>query len=488
VYTDFFGLKLKPFSIAPDPKFLYMSQTHKQALAHLVYGIKEKSGFVVITGETGTGKTTLLNKLLEGLPSGMPKVVIKNPNITQETIYYLLGEAIGMPDSLRNRNHIAEYEKKLGEIGGVALIVDEAQGLSVGMLEEIRFLSNLESPDQKLVHILLLGQQELNNILQSPVLRQMKQRISVKYHLEPLNIDETADYINHRLRVAGYEPRERPIFQQKAVKEIYVRTQGCPRLINTLCDNALLTAFIEDKKEVTSSLIKKVSHEAEASYGKESLHIDNNRFIFALSGIALAILVSSSLFLKYMISESTPPNIAAQIIKNNPQKNKVALENNDLPQASSVPASAYEPGIPYKRKIKVKTGTTVASIASDYYGSITPEIINAIKLANPKLNETDSVHDNSEIILPPLESIISNYYTVCIASYITGVEARLVSDSLSSKGMASGVIKYIDDNKNKRYLVYTGVFLTKEEAEIKAGDLIGQGFFYSKPVKIKLEG
>ena len=488
MYTDFFGLKLKPFSIAPDPKFLYMSHTHKEALAHLVYGIKEKSGFVVITGEAGTGKTTLLNKLLEGLPSGMPKVVIKNPNITQENIYNLLGEAIGMPEASRNRNHIAEYELRLKKIGGAALIVDEAQGLSVGMLEEIRFLSNLEAPDQKLVHILLLGQQELNTILQSPVLRQMKQRISVKFHLEPLNLEETKDYINHRLRVAGYEPGERPIFPQRAIKEIYSKTKGFPRLINTLCDNALLTGFIDDKKEVSSSMIRKVSRDIEASYGKEKVPLNKKKFIFALIGIALVILVFASLFLKYVNSESAPLKRDDQVIKNNPQKNTVDLEKNELPQASGVPTSAYEPGKPYKRIISIKPGTTVAAIASDYYGRITPEVINAIKLANPKLNGIDSAQENIVIILPPLESIRSNYYTVCIASYNTGVEARLVSDSMSAKGMACGVFKYIDDKKNKWFLVNTGIFPTKEEAEIKAGDLIGQGFFYSKPVKITLEG
>ena len=465
-----------------------MSHTHKEALAHLVYGVKEKSGFVVITGEAGTGKTTLLNALLDGLPSDMPKVVIKNPNITQENIYYLLGEAIGMPEAFRNRNRIMEFEERLREIGGVALIVDEAQGLSVAMLEEIRLLSNLEAPEKKLVHILLLGQQELNAILRSPMLRQMKQRISVKFNLEPLSYEETKDYINHRLRVAGYEPKEIPIFPQKTIKEIYSQTKGFPRLINTLCDNALLTGFIEDKKEISPSIVRKVSREIEASYGKEEAPLNKNKFVFALIGIALVIMVVASLFLKYVIPGYIPHEITNPMSANGSQKKTIDLEGNELPQASGVPASAFETGKPYKRTIKVKPGTYLSAIASDYYGKSTPEIINAIKLANPKLNETDGVDKNIIVALPPLETIKSKYYTVCIASYNTGVEARLVSDSMSAKGMASGVFQYIDDKKRKWFLVNIGVFQTKEEAEIKAGDLIGQGFFYSKPVKINLEG
>jgi type II secretory pathway predicted ATPase ExeA len=488
VYTEFFGLKLKPFSIAPDPKFLYMSHTHKEALAHLVYGVKEKSGFVVITGEAGTGKTTLLNALLKGLPSDMPKVVIKNPNITQENIYYLIGEAIGMPEALRNRNRIMEFEERLREIGGAALIVDEAQGLSIAMLEEIRLLSNLETPERKLVHILLLGQQELNAILKSPMLRQMKQRISVKFHLEPLSYEETKDYINHRLRVAGYEPREIPIFPQKSIKEIYSLTKGFPRLINTLCDNALLTGFIEDKKEISPSIVRKVSREIEESYGKEEAPLKKSRFVFALVGIALVILAAASIFLKYVIPGYIPHGITSQITADGPRKKTIELEGDDLPRSSGVPASAYEMGNPYKRVIKVKPGTYLSKIASDYYGKSTPEIINAIKLANPRLNETDGVDKNVTVVLPPLETIKSKYYTVCIASYNTGAEARLVSDSMSAKGIASGVFQYIDDKKKRWFLVNTGVFQTKEEAEIKAGDLIGQGFLYSKPVKINLEG
>ena len=164
----------------------------------------------MITGEVGTGKTTILNAFLLKLPPRIPKVVIKNPHINPDNLYFLLGEAIGMPEEKRSRDYINEFEDRLKTMGGAVLIVDESQGLSFEMLEEIRLLSNLETVHEKLVQIMLLGQQELNEKLNSSQLRQLKQRIGVKYHIPPLDSNETKDYIDHRLRVAGYEPREEP--------------------------------------------------------------------------------------------------------------------------------------------------------------------------------------------------------------------------------------------------------------------------------------
>jgi type II secretory pathway predicted ATPase ExeA/phage tail protein X len=270
MYRSYYGLKLKPFSITPDPKFLYMSPGHKEALAHLLYGLKEASGFVVITGEVGTGKTTILNAFLLKLPPRMPKVVVKNPHIRPENLYFLLGEAIGLPEDKRSRDHIQEYEGRLKTIGGAVLIVDEAQGLSLEMLEEIRLLSNLETTNEKLVQIMLLGQQELNEKLRSPQLRQLKQRIGIKYHIPPLDGSETRDYIDHRLRVAGYEPRERPLFTVSALSEVYRYTRGFPRLINIVCDSVLISAYTENQKQITAQMVRKVVSELESTYSPKT--------------------------------------------------------------------------------------------------------------------------------------------------------------------------------------------------------------------------
>ena len=235
-----------------------------------MYGLKEGSGFVVITGEVGTGKTTILNAFLLKLPPRIPKVVIKNPHINPDNLYFLLGEAIGMPEEKRSRNYINEFEDRLKTTGGAVLIVDESQGLSIEMLEEIRLLSNLETVHEKLVQIMLLGQQELNEKLNSSQLRQLKQRIGVKYHIPPLDSNETKDYIDHRLRVAGYEPREETLFTSSALGEIYRYTRGFPRLVNIVCDNVLLAAYSDDLNQVSAGLVKKVVGGMEKTYARHT--------------------------------------------------------------------------------------------------------------------------------------------------------------------------------------------------------------------------
>lgn len=200
----------------------------------------------------------------------MPKVVVKNPHLRPENLYYLLGEAIGIPEEKRSRDHINVFEDRLKATGGAVLIVDESQGLSLEMLEEIRLLSNLETINEKLVQIMLLGQQELNEKLRSPQLRQLKQRIGIKYHIPPLDSNETRDYIDHRLRVAGYEPRERPLFTVSALSEVYRYTKGFPRLINIVCDSVLIAAYTENQKQITAQMVRKIVSELESTYSPKT--------------------------------------------------------------------------------------------------------------------------------------------------------------------------------------------------------------------------
>ncbi|HQP30618.1 MAG TPA: AAA family ATPase [Deltaproteobacteria bacterium] len=511
MYTEFFGLKIKPFTITPDPRFLYMSQVHKEALAHLVYGVREKSGFVVITGDVGTGKTTLLNALLQKLPPGMPKVVIKNPNVKQENIYFLLGEAIGLPDENRARDYLNLYENRLKEIGGAALIVDEAQGLSIEMLEEIRLLSNLETPNEKLVHIILLGQPELNATLRSPNLRQLKQRISVKFTISPLSQAETIEYIKHRLRVAGYEPMEKPIFSPAAMQVIYQRTRGYPRVINILCDNAMLAAYTEDTREVTPRIIKQVASEIEGTYAQGPRVPLPRTGIIAAAVIALA--AGAALWYGLARDADGPADkpalerpaqnqpapqasrtVPVPVIPTGPEATparKMAAQDvptamTDItpPVAASLPPSLSQIK-PQGGYVKAREGDSLASLAIRHYGRIDGDILKSVRDANANVGNLERLSKGQSIFLPNIAK--GEIFSVGIAWYHSETEATAVKADLKAVGYDPSVFPLVDPQKRLWYMVSLGRFATREEAVKYALELSGKGFLYAKPIKISME-
>jgi general secretion pathway protein A len=273
MYEAHFGLAEAPFGVNPDPRFLFLSEVHKEALAHLIYGVRQRKGFIVITGDVGTGKTTLLNKLLGGLNERIRCVFITNPKLATDdflrTIAYQL--KLEVAKNFNKADFLIEMEALLAESlrrrENVLLVVDEAQNLSADLLEEIRLLSNLETAAEKMLQIILVGQQELNGKLLSDNLRQLRQRVSIKYHLEPLGEGETAAYINHRLKVAGNGGRD--IFSHKAMREVYLASGGFPRLINNICDNAMLAAYSRDRSRVDGGLVQETVRDLEASYPRQ---------------------------------------------------------------------------------------------------------------------------------------------------------------------------------------------------------------------------
>ncbi len=269
MYTKYFGLKEKPFDLSPDPKFLYLSEAHREAFAHLKYGVQEKKGFVVITGDVGTGKTTLLNALLQDLDPKIKKVHLTDPGMTAEDLFYMVRKSLDFPvDDLGKGKLLWDLSdfmnNKLPENERVLLIVDEAQRLSPAMLEEIRLLSNVETPNKRLFQIFLVGQQELNGRLQAPELRQLRQRVGVKYHLTPLNLTDTQKYIQHRLKVAGFGGAD--LFHKGAIRGIHSFSRGYPRLINVLCDNSLINAYSRDLKEIRRGIVKESIKDIKVSY------------------------------------------------------------------------------------------------------------------------------------------------------------------------------------------------------------------------------
>jgi general secretion pathway protein A len=270
MYTSFFGLIEKPFAITPDPRYLYLSERHAEALAHLLYGINEAGGFIQLTGEVGTGKTTIVRTLLSRIPQHADVAVILNPRVTATEFLLTICEELGlgldeadrtsakeMVDALNRRLLAAHSDGRR-----VIVIVDEAQNLSADVLEQVRLLTNLETATQKLLQIILIGQPELRELLDRSELRQLAQRITGRYHLSPLSKLETQEYVRHRLRVAGAAGE---IFTPAALREVYRLSSGIPRVINVCCDRALLGAYTLERREVTPALVRRAASEV---YGR----------------------------------------------------------------------------------------------------------------------------------------------------------------------------------------------------------------------------
>lgn len=268
MYTKFFGFKSKPFEITPDPKFLFLSESHKEALAHLTYAVRERKGFTVITGEVGTGKTTLVQSLLGRLDGSARTAYIFNPKLSATDLLHSICEDFGMKSPKRSKGqYISQLHKFLLDCyarnENVVLIIDEAHILDPNLLEEIRLLTNLETPKSKLLQVILIGQPELDDTLNSPEFRQLKQRVSLRYHLQPLNQDETREFIRRRLRIGGVTDPD--MFTSKAMKRIFRYSKGIPRLINIVCDNALLRGYANDQKVIGQKIIRDVINNLDGS-------------------------------------------------------------------------------------------------------------------------------------------------------------------------------------------------------------------------------
>ncbi|MFC1703399.1 ExeA family protein [Candidatus Omnitrophota bacterium] len=269
MYEKFFGLREKPFNVTADPSFFFLSRKHKEAFSHLVFGIDQRKGIMVITGEIGTGKTTLCRTLLSSLDKKTKTAFILNPNFSSLQLLQIIVEDFGLVPIKKSRIFlISELNKFLlresNAGNNVALIIDESQNLNPRQLEQIRLLSNLETEKEKLLQIVLVGQPELQQNLALPQLRQLTQRVTVRYHIHPLDKGEVAQYIDHRLKVAGANGNA--LFTEEAVDQIASFSSGTPRLINILCDRALLAGFVKEKKSLGAEMIQQCISEINEHY------------------------------------------------------------------------------------------------------------------------------------------------------------------------------------------------------------------------------
>jgi general secretion pathway protein A len=314
MYTHYFQLKQSPFSIAPDPRYLFMSERHREALAHLLYGVGSGGGFVLLTGEIGAGKTTVCRCFMEQIPDNCQLAYIFNPKLSVEELLHSICEEFrialapgvssvkGYVDAI-NAHLLASHAQGKNNV----LIIDEAQNLSAAVLEQLRLLTNLETSERKLLQIILIGQPELRAMLARPELEQLAQRVIARYHLGSLTAEETASYVRHRLAVAG-STAQTP-FAPRLMAQIHALSHGVPRRINLLCDRALLGAYVENQPQVTRQILRRAAEEVFAEEGRRAV-APGLRWPHVAGGVLAGALVTAALAWHFMPRPAATVSVA----------------------------------------------------------------------------------------------------------------------------------------------------------------------------------
>lgn len=342
MYSDHFGIKEHAFSITPDPRFLFRSEQHCEALAHLLYGVVESGCFVLLTGEVGTGKTTICRTLLEQLPENVDVALLLNPPQSGRELLLAIHDELHIFLSHRDTSqHELVYvlTRRLLENHSrgrrTVVIIDEAQNIAPEVLEQVRLLTNLETRTEKLLHVFLVGQPELRELLMKPSLRQVAQRITARYHLEPLSAGETHDYINHRLSVAGCR---QGLFSEAALNQIYRESKGVPRVINILCDRALLGAFASDQPHVGARQIRQAARQWRGERQPAPSWL-RHRFVAPFAVVSL--LCSAALVAAYL--DEWPGDTAA---RSEAAPAVSRAQDQAKPKATQLPAEPARPIVP----------------------------------------------------------------------------------------------------------------------------------------------
>lgn len=346
MYYDFFGFREPPFSIAPDPRYLYLSDRHKEALAHLMYGVQGQGGFIVITGEVGTGKTTVSRCFIENVPDNVDIALILNPRLSARELLSSICDELEIPHeisaTIKELVDLINQDLLKAHAAGrhKVLMIDEAQNLSAEVLEQLRLLTNLETAEKKLLQIVLLGQPELQEMLALPELRQLNQRVTARYHLDAIGREELPAYLRYRLSVAGMRG---DIFSQRAMTRLFRESQGIPRLINLISDRALLGAYAEGEHEITADHIRHAAKEVRgASIGpvpsRSRRSGDRTQYLIVAASILVAIIGTAWLFERW----SPDSAVSSGLSSAEPLKGAVERVEEQSGQVEETPLPAAE--------------------------------------------------------------------------------------------------------------------------------------------------
>ncbi|MBT2971911.1 MAG: AAA family ATPase [Candidatus Thiodiazotropha sp. (ex Ctena orbiculata)] len=377
MYQEYFGLTEDPFSITPDPKYLFLSERHRNGFAHLLYGVTEGGGFLQLTGGVGTGKTLLCRKLLADLPRAVDVAFIFNPRLSPLELVAAICDELKIlyPLGCNSIKEIVDFLNAFlleshSQGRRTVVIIDEAQNLSYESLEQIRLLTNLETEKHKLLQIILVGQSELKDLLQQARLRQLAQRVTARYHLTPLSRSETRAYVLHRLRVAGLT---QPLFSAGALQSLYRYSGGVPRLINILCHRGMLLAYAKDSKQITRSMVAQVYYELSGLGGRGNRQLTWAWITVALLGCTLAGLLLWNVDrllpgFPYLSSSAVRSENPPQAEKTEEQSTTAAAKGQRLAVAAESAAAPLRPpapemAVPTQPEVVLKT-TDAAALAS----------------------------------------------------------------------------------------------------------------------------
>jgi general secretion pathway protein A len=376
MYHTFFNITEPAFSIAVNPRYLYMSQQHKEALAHLLYGVAG-GGFIMLTGEVGMGKTTIIRCLLEQMPANTDVAIVMNPMSNVPELLSIICDELGAsyiedePTLKELTDALHAHLLKSHTMGrNTILLVDEAQLLSVEALEHIRLLTNLETNTQKLLHIILVGQPELKTLIAQPQLRQLTQRITARFHLAPLTLDETQNYIHHRLKVAGMRNRNSP-FPQPIIKRIHALTGGIPRLINVICERCLIGAYASNTQTVDNKIFNVARKEVTGELTRIKRH--QVKYYAIAASVLVGALLLAGLFFSILDLQKSPARAAVAPIKIAPSQVNTAQANTE---SALAPTSANANSAPNQSQtntsslpsIHIRNYKTAENILFDYLG------------------------------------------------------------------------------------------------------------------------
>jgi general secretion pathway protein A len=346
MYLAHFGLKENPFAITPDPRFLYLSKGHREGIAHLLYGIGEAGGFLQITGEVGTGKTTLYRSVLAQAPEGVDIALVLNPRQTALELVASICDELDVeyaPGTQSIKSLVDALNRDLLRTHAAGrrtiVIIDEAQDLEIPVLEQVRLLTNLETETQKLLRIVLVGQPELQELLTRPDLRQLAQRITARFHLSPLSSEETRAYVQHRLRRAG---ASRPIFSPTALRAVYAASDGIPRLINVICDRAMTAAYAEQRDRIDARLVRRAAGEVSGRSPSASL-----RWALAAALVPIALVVILGLLWRGQdVPFLNPELLAAHVVDDPSGEDSLPQETPERSQVADTVVEVAEPELP----------------------------------------------------------------------------------------------------------------------------------------------